>query len=286
MTKKCGQVNINGSIAYVPQQAWIQNNTLRSNILYTNEFCKEKLDQIIDNCALRPDLEILPAGDLTEIGEKGINLSGGQKQRVSMARACYSNADIFLLDDPLSAVDANVGKHIFERVIGPHGMLREKTRILVTHKISILSQCDHVIVMKDGIISESGSYQTLLERKGAFADFILNYLEEAGSSDNMDTEELELIQELAAKVKPQTQSLNANIDGDSIQKKTTYSLAQNNNNIESTKEEKTHSLKETSTQTTTGKRKGRLTEAETSETGFVKMTCKTCINFVIKKLSK
>jgi ABC-type bacteriocin/lantibiotic exporter with double-glycine peptidase domain len=88
---------------------------------------------VIKACALEVDLAILPHGDRTEIGEKGINLSGGQKARVSLARAIYQNADIFLFDDPLAAVDAHVGKHIFEQVIGPNGLLRNKTRLLVTH---------------------------------------------------------------------------------------------------------------------------------------------------------
>jgi ABC-type bacteriocin/lantibiotic exporter with double-glycine peptidase domain len=99
-------------------------------------------------CALQPDFEVLPSGDMTEIGEKGINLSGGQKQRVSLARAVYQQRDIYLLDDPLSAVDANVGKHIFEQVIGPTGLLSHATRILVTHGLHFLKQVDQIIVMK------------------------------------------------------------------------------------------------------------------------------------------
>merc|ERR1711949_91066 len=103
------------------------------------EFCKEyqqkKYEGTIEACALKTDLEILPAKDETEIGEKGINLSGGQKQRVSLARAVYSDADIYLLDDPLSAVDSHVGKHIFDKVIGPDGCLSSRTRVLVTHAV-------------------------------------------------------------------------------------------------------------------------------------------------------
>ena len=94
----------------------------------------------MDACALRPDLEILTGGDSTEIGEKGINVSGGQKQRISLARAVYNNANVYLLDDPLSAVDSNVGKHLFDKVIGPKGVLRRKTRVLVTHAISFLGK--------------------------------------------------------------------------------------------------------------------------------------------------
>lgn len=92
-----------GDIAYVAQQAWIQNATVRDNILFGKLYDPIKYKKIINACALKPDLDMLPAGDKTEIGEKGINLSGGQKQRISLARAVYSNADVFLLDDPLSA---------------------------------------------------------------------------------------------------------------------------------------------------------------------------------------
>lgn len=125
-----GSIKINGKIAYVSQQAWMKNETFRNNILFDKEYDEEFYHEIIDNCSLLPDLEILPLYDQTEIGEKGINLSGGQKQRISLARALYSKADIYLLDDPLSAVDAHVGKSIFEKVIGPNGMLKDKVFIL------------------------------------------------------------------------------------------------------------------------------------------------------------
>ena len=110
----------------------------------------------MESCAMMPDLEWLPGGDLCEIGERGINLSGGQRMRISIARAVYSQCDIFLLDDPLSAVDPHVAQHIFQRVIGPNGLLREKTRIIVTHNLSILPECDEVVVMDEGRIVERG----------------------------------------------------------------------------------------------------------------------------------
>ena len=101
MEKLKGTVNTNGRVAYVPQQAWIQNETVRQNILFAKEYNDIYYKRVLETCALEQDLKILTAGDLTEIGEKGINLSGGQKQRVSLARAVYANADIYLLDDPL-----------------------------------------------------------------------------------------------------------------------------------------------------------------------------------------
>jgi ABC-type multidrug transport system fused ATPase/permease subunit len=121
-----GIININGSTAYVPQQAWIQNATVKNNILFNLAFNEDLYEQILEACSLKPDLAIMPAGDNTEIGEKGINLSGGQKQRISLARALYARADIYMLDDPLSAVDSHVGKHIFDKVIGPNGILKDK----------------------------------------------------------------------------------------------------------------------------------------------------------------
>lgn len=180
--KVTGKVNTYGTIAYVPQQAWIQNATLMDNILFGKSYDKERYEQIIHACALKSDFEILPGGDQTEIGEKGINLSGGQKQRVSLARAIYADADIYLLDDPLSAVDSHVGKHIFEHVIGPKGLLRNKTKLLVTHAVTYLPQTDQIIVLKDGFISENGTYQGLLNKKGDFAEFLLQHI--SGDSVN------------------------------------------------------------------------------------------------------
>ncbi|GFR29928.1 multidrug resistance-associated protein 1 [Trichonephila clavata] len=202
MVKWCGKVNVKGSVAYVPQQAWIQNATLRKNVLFTKSFDDKKYKTVLEACALAQDLEILPGGDMTEIGEKGINLSGGQKQRVSLARAVYSDADIYYLDDPLSAVDAHVGKHIFEHVIGPEGLLQKKTRILVTHRISVLPDVDTIVVLVNGQVSEMGSYRELLAKKGAFADFLIQYLQENATenTEQILPDELNLIQEIAATV--------------------------------------------------------------------------------------
>lgn len=156
----------------------MQNATLKNNILFGKPYDENRYQEIIDACALRPDLDILPGGDETEIGEKGINLSGGQKQRVSLARAVYSQSDLLLLDDPLSAVDAHVGKHIFQNVIGPEGILKKETRVLVTHGIGYLPQVDDIIVLKDGKVTEQGTYQELLQKKGAFAEFLVEYMTE------------------------------------------------------------------------------------------------------------
>ncbi|XP_055685130.1 multidrug resistance-associated protein 1 isoform X4 [Lutzomyia longipalpis] len=184
LEKLMGRVTINGTIAYVSQQAWIQNATLQDNILFGKPMDRKRYERVIEACALKPDIDMLPGGDQTEIGEKGINLSGGQKQRVSLARAVYNDADIYFLDDPLSAVDSHVGKHIFEQVVGRSGMLAKKTRLLVTHGITYLPDVDYIYVLKDGEISESGAYQELLNKKGAFAEFLIQHLQENTPEDD------------------------------------------------------------------------------------------------------
>ncbi|KAG0320751.1 hypothetical protein BG000_003456 [Podila horticola] len=175
MYKLQGTVNIYGDIAYVPQQAWIINATLKDNILFGKPFDQEKYDSIVYASGLVPDFAMLPAGDQTEIGERGINLSGGQKQRVSLARAAYQDADIYLLDDPLSAVDAHVDQHLWDNLVGPNGLLSNKTRILVTHGIHHLEHVDQVLVFKDGLISEAGHYKDLMAANGAFHQLIKEY---------------------------------------------------------------------------------------------------------------
>ncbi|XP_040848249.1 ATP-binding cassette sub-family C member 2 [Ochotona curzoniae] len=181
MENVCGNIKIKGTVAYVPQQSWIQNGTIKDNILFGSEFNEKRYQQVLEACALLPDLEILPGGDLAEIGEKGINLSGGQKQRVSLARATYQHADIYILDDPLSAVDAHVGKHIFSKVLGPNGLLNGKTRILVTHSLHFLPQVDEIVVVENGTILETGSYNSLLAKKGVFAKNLKMFLKHADS---------------------------------------------------------------------------------------------------------
>ncbi|KAM5281161.1 ATP-binding cassette sub-family C member 2-like [Ctenodactylus gundi] len=160
-----------GSVAYVSQQAWIQNCILQENILFGSVMQRQHYERILEACALLPDLEQLPNGDQTEIGERGLNISGGQKHRVSLARAVYSDADIYLLDDPLSAVDVHVGKQLFDKVIGPSGLLNTKTRILVTHNQTLLPQMDLILVMKDGRIAQMGTYQELLDQIKNLTDF-------------------------------------------------------------------------------------------------------------------
>ncbi|XP_076746710.1 ATP-binding cassette sub-family C member 12 isoform X4 [Maylandia zebra] len=168
-----GSITADGTFAYVCQQAWIFHGTVRENILMGEPFDQARYDRVVDVCSLRADLSILQYGDQAEIGERGLNLSGGQKQRISLARAVYSNRDIFLLDDPLSAVDAYVGKHIFEECIKKE--LRGKSIILVTHELQYLEFCDEILVLDNGTVWESGNHRDLMRANGRYTQLISTY---------------------------------------------------------------------------------------------------------------
>ncbi|KXS18959.1 hypothetical protein M427DRAFT_95715 [Gonapodya prolifera JEL478] len=191
-----GLVEVRGSVAYCPQQAWIQNATVRANITFGNTFNERKYWETIRACAMERDLEILTDGDFTEIGERGINLSGGQKQRVSIARAVYSDADIVLLDDPLSAVDAHVGRHIFDHCIC--GALAEKTRILSTHQIHILPQGKYKWRFTDGRIVEQGTYADLVASEGGYLQSMVKEYGGANDDDSNLPKEVDVQKKKAA----------------------------------------------------------------------------------------
>lgn len=142
-----GNCIINGKSSYAGQEPWIFSGNLRQNIIFGQDFNQEKYDEIVYVCALEDDLKQLPYGDNTVVGERGVALSGGQKARVNLARALYKAADIYLLDDPLSAVDARVSRHIFEKCVKKY--LRGHLRILVTHQLQYLPQADHIIVFNE-----------------------------------------------------------------------------------------------------------------------------------------
>ena len=154
-----GSVAINGKLAFIPQDSFLLNDTLRNNILFGKRYNEEWYYKVIDACQLDADIAMLPRKDQNEIGERGINLSGGQKQRVAIARAVYSRSDIYLIDDSLSALDAEVGKKILEGVF--MGLLREKTIIMTTNHLFFLEKTDEILVMKDGRIAARGDYQSV-----------------------------------------------------------------------------------------------------------------------------
>ena len=176
-------IGIQGSIAFCSQEAWIQNKTIRDNILFGNEFEEERYWEVIRVCMLRSDLDILPGGDLTEIGERGINLSGGQKARVNIARAIYSKADIYLFDDPLAALDQYVGKRIFEECI--YKYLSGKTRIIVTNNQQFLSHVDSIFVLRDGKIIQEGRFEHLMKESGYFKDEFMIDLKQTKMDQNV-----------------------------------------------------------------------------------------------------
>jgi ABC-type transport system involved in cytochrome bd biosynthesis fused ATPase/permease subunit len=180
------KIVLNGSVSYVSQSSWIINDTIKNNILLFNKNNTNNYDKIIDLCELKTDLESLPGGDNTEIGEKGINISGGQKARISIARAINSNSDIYMFDDPISALDAHVGKKIMKNVIVDH--LKNKTRILVTHAIQYLSFCDRIIVMKGGEIFWEGEYSSIIN-EDFFKEFSIKIKKDRTSSSEENSDD-------------------------------------------------------------------------------------------------
>ncbi|GLU06158.1 hypothetical protein SLE2022_232120 [Rubroshorea leprosula] len=153
-------IKVFGKKAYVPQRAWIQTGTIRENVLFGQQMNKAFYEDVLNACALNQDIEMWAEGDMTMAGERGTNLSGGQKQRIQLARAVYSNSDVYILDDPFSAVDAHTGTHLFKKCLME--LLAQKTVIYATHQLEFLNDADFVLVMKDGIIVQSGKYEDLI----------------------------------------------------------------------------------------------------------------------------
>lgn len=150
-----GSCLVNGQAAYSSQEPWIFGGNVRQNILFGNEFEETRYNEVVRVCALEDDFKQLPHGDNTLVGERGTALSGGQKARVNLARCLYHKADIYLLDDPLSAVDSRVSRHIFEKCVRDH--LKGYLRILCTHQLQYLPQADYIVVLNEVIF---GIYQT------------------------------------------------------------------------------------------------------------------------------
>ncbi|KAL1957525.1 hypothetical protein VTO42DRAFT_5751 [Malbranchea cinnamomea] len=182
-----GSVTLGASRAFCPQYPWIQNATVKDNILFGKEYDEKWYNQVVDACALRADLEMLPAGDRTEIGERGITVSGGQKQRLNIARAIYFNADIVLMDDPLSAVDAHVGRHIMDQAIC--GLLKDKCRILATHQLHVLHRCDRIILMNEGRIECVDTFDNLMQNSKTFQRLMATTAQEEGDKEKKEGEE-------------------------------------------------------------------------------------------------
>ena len=156
-----GTISCQGKTAWVGQQPWVFSGTIRDNILFGEAFESHRYHTTLNACDLYKDLQRFPDADMTRVGERGIVLSGGQRARVELARAVYSNADIYLLDDPLSAVDTKVGRHLFQTCITE--ILRGKTRVMTTHNLQVLRDASHIVVMENGSTSVEGSFTSLFE---------------------------------------------------------------------------------------------------------------------------
>uniref|UniRef100_A0A182J5C3 Uncharacterized protein n=1 Tax=Anopheles atroparvus TaxID=41427 RepID=A0A182J5C3_ANOAO len=170
-----GTATLNGDVSYGSQEPWLFTGTVRNNILFGLPYDRKRYQAVVRHCALATDFQQLPDGDKTVVGERGTSLSGGQRARVSLARAVYNNASIYLLDDPLSAVDSHVGKHLFEEVIGPRGYLAQKqraTRVLVTHQVHFLQEADWIVIIEGGKIVTQGTYTELANGKVDFGKLL------------------------------------------------------------------------------------------------------------------
>ncbi|KAI9102331.1 hypothetical protein K1719_023533 [Acacia pycnantha] len=168
--KISGRIRVCGTKAFVAQSAWIQSGKIEENILFGKEMDKERYEKVLEACSLKKDLEILPFGDQTIIGERGITLSGGQKQRIQIARALYQDADIYLFDDPFSAVDVHTGSHLFKECL--LGCLSSKTVVYITHQVEFLPAANLILVMKDGEITQCGKYDDLLNSGIDFIELV------------------------------------------------------------------------------------------------------------------
>ncbi|CAB0038330.1 unnamed protein product [Trichogramma brassicae] len=176
-----GSIQVNGQIAYASQEPWLFAGSVRQNILFGRDMDQDRYDQVIKVCQLKRDLRLLPYGDKTIVGERGISLSGGQRARINLARAVYSDSPIYVFDDPLSAVDAHVGKHMFDECISRY--LRHKTRVLVTHQIQYLNTVDRIIVLKDNHIHAEGTFSELVAKGVDFG----RLLEEQNKEDDANS---------------------------------------------------------------------------------------------------
>lgn len=189
-----------GTLSYASQEPWLFTGTVRHNILFGQAYDSKRYREVVQCCALVTDFEQLPNGDKTVVGERGTSLSGGQRARISLARAVYKRATIYLLDDPLSAVDAHVGKHLFDEVIGPNGRLAKlkHTRLLVTHQVHFLKEADLIVILDGGQILRTGTYAQLanseldfarLLRKGTDEEAEANAAAEGGNASEAEDED-------------------------------------------------------------------------------------------------
>ncbi|XP_074557731.1 ABC transporter C family member 3-like [Curcuma longa] len=182
--KISGAVKLYGTTSYVSQSPWILSGSIQDNVLFGKQMDNVKYERVLEACSLKKDLEIMPLGDQTIIGERGINLSGGQKQRVQIARALYHDADIYLFDDPFSAVDAHTASHLFKECL--LGLLSSKTVVYVTHQVEFLPSADLILVIRDGRVAEAGTYTELVDSGTEFRQLVNAHSHALVSSDLLD----------------------------------------------------------------------------------------------------
>ncbi|XP_078163873.1 putative ABC transporter C family member 15 [Carex rostrata] len=236
--KLSGVVMVRGTKAYVPQTPWILSGNVRENILFGKPYEREKYEITIEACALRKDLDLFANGDLTEIGERGINISGGQKQRIQIARAVYQDSDIYILDDPFSAVDAHTGSQLFKDCL--MGILKEKTILYVTHQVELLPAADLILVTQDGKIAQAGNFKDLLQQNIGFESLVGAHSQALGSILNAES---------SSRLSSMPPECNSKSTTDRSESKS--------------KQESLHDLSQDNTQ------KGRLTQEEEREKGAI-----------------
>lgn len=181
ITIESGDLKINGKISYASQEPWIFQSSIRKNILFGEEMDKKRYESVVRVCALKRDFELFSHGDKTIVGERGTSLSGGQKARIGLARAIYRKADIYLLDDPLSAVDTHVGRHLFDLCI--KGFLKNNLVILVTHQLQYLQDVDKILILNNGVVEGVGSYESFKKSGLDLANLFEQEITEVGDSE-------------------------------------------------------------------------------------------------------
>ncbi|XP_022822031.1 multidrug resistance-associated protein 4-like isoform X1 [Spodoptera litura] len=179
-----GKIYISGPVSYASQEPWLFVATVRQNILFGLPYNSKKYKEVVRVCALQKDFQQFPHGDQTLVGERGASLSGGQRARINLARAVYRQADVYLLDDPLSAVDAHVGRQLFDECIS--GYLRHSTRVLVTHQLHYLKAADYIVIMNNGSVEAKGTYDELINTGKDFAKLL-----SSSHDENEDLKDIE-----------------------------------------------------------------------------------------------
>lgn len=209
LPSESGSVNVNGTLSYASQEPWLFTGTVRQNILFGTPMDRQRYRTVVKKCALERDFELLPHGDKTIVGERGASLSGGQKARINLARAVYRKADVYLLDDPLSAVDTHVGRHLFDQCM--RGFLRDDIVLLVTHQLQFMEQADLIVIMDKGRVSAVGTFESMRKSGLDFAKLLMqaDKTEEANTGANGDVAERQVLSRQNSKMRSRQDSVSS-----------------------------------------------------------------------------